>query len=312
MFSPPFLVNALINDEVMVQGLIDNGCLCSGIICDKLVSKLNLPRIPITPRPLETAENSSSTKLMIKHVTHVNLDLDGYIVANLSLYVVPNSTHQLILGKMWLEDQDAVIISKDQCLHLGKLGGFIYSTKAWNRNLSQIPIPQSTTVGDLTSMIKTVPICRASIEDISKALRVKPRLSKDAARLRLPKEIRDFAHIFADDEGADDLPPNRDSLNHAINLRKENGETAQPPWGPLYGMSREELLVLRKTLTELSSKGWIRPSSSAAAAPVLFAKKPNGGLRFCVDYRGLNAITIPDRYPLPLFNETLRQLSKAK
>lgn len=59
-------------------------------------------------------------------------------------------------------------------------------------------------------------------------------------------------------------------------------------------------------------KGWIRPSSSPAAAPVLFAKKPNGGLRFCVDYRGLNAITMPDRYPLPLFKETLRQLSKAK
>ncbi|KAI0992153.1 hypothetical protein K3495_g16033, partial [Podosphaera aphanis] len=77
-------------------------------------------------------------------------------------------------------------------------------------------------------------------------------------------------------------------------------------------MSREELLVLRKTLTELSEKGWIRPSNSPAAAPVLFARKPNGGLRFCVDYRGLNAKTIPDRYPLPLFRETLRQLSKAR
>ena len=85
-----------------------------------------------------------------------------------------------------------------------------------------------------------------------------------------------------------------------------------PPWEPLNSMSREELLVLRKTLTDLLKKGWIRPSNSPAAAPVLFARKPNGGLRLCVDYRGLNAITIPDRYPLPLFKETLRQLSKAK
>lgn len=83
------------------------------------------------------------------------------------------------------------------------------------------------------------------------------------------------------------------------------------PWGPLYGMSREELLVLRKTLTELLDKNWIRASSSPGGAPVLFIKKPGGGLRFCVDYRGLNAITERDRYPIPLIQETLRMVSGA-
>ena len=77
-------------------------------------------------------------------------------------------------------------------------------------------------------------------------------------------------------------------------------------------MSRDELLVLRRTLTDLLAKGFIRISHSAAAAPVLFARKPGGGLRFCVDYRALNAITKRDRYPLPLINETLRQVSTAK
>ena len=40
--------------------------------------------------------------------------------------------------------------------------------------------------------------------------------------------------------------------------------------------------------------------------------KPGGGLRFCVDYRALNAITRGDRYPLPLVRETLRNLAKAR
>ena len=77
-------------------------------------------------------------------------------------------------------------------------------------------------------------------------------------------------------------------------------------------MSREELLVLRKTLTELLDKGFIRVSNSPAAAPVLFVKKPSGGLRFCVDYRNLNRLTKKDRYPLPLIYETLRNIGKAK
>ena len=70
-------------------------------------------------------------------------------------------------------------------------------------------------------------------------------------------------------------------------------------------MSRNELLVLRKTLTNLLDKEFIRVSNSPAAAPVLFVRKPGGGLRFCVDYRKLNAITKKDRYPLPLIKETL-------
>ena len=77
-------------------------------------------------------------------------------------------------------------------------------------------------------------------------------------------------------------------------------------------MSRAELLVLRKTLTELLEKNFIHVSKSSAAAPVLFARKPGGGLRFCVDYRALNAITKKDRYPLPLINETLERISRAK
>jgi len=80
----------------------------------------------------------------------------------------------------------------------------------------------------------------------------------------------------------------------------------------LYRMLREELIVLQKTLTELLEKNFIRVSSSPALAPVLFAKKLGGGLRFCVNYCALNEITKKDRYPLPLINETLRSLSKAR
>lgn len=41
-------------------------------------------------------------------------------------------------------------------------------------------------------------------------------------------------------------------------------------------------------------------------------KKADGTLRLCVDYRGLNGVTVKNRYPLPLIKETLDQLYKAK
>lgn len=76
-------------------------------------------------------------------------------------------------------------------------------------------------------------------------------------------------------------------------------------------MSKDELLVLRKSLDDLVQKGYIRPSNSEVVTPVLFVRKPGGGLRFCYDYRTLNAITKLDQYLLLLIPETLRNLSGA-
>ena len=65
-------------------------------------------------------------------------------------------------------------------------------------------------------------------------------------------------------------------------------------------------------MNELLAKGFIRPSTSEAGAPVLFVRKANGGLRFYYDYRALNVIIKKDRYLLLLISETLRNLTGAK
>ena len=65
-------------------------------------------------------------------------------------------------------------------------------------------------------------------------------------------------------------------------------------------MFRDKLLVLKKFLEENLKKGFIRPSTSPYASPVLFARKPGRGLRFYVNYRALNTITIKNRYFLSL------------
>ena len=77
-------------------------------------------------------------------------------------------------------------------------------------------------------------------------------------------------------------------------------------------MSHKELLVLKEYIEENVVKGFIRHPSSPARAHVLFVKKADGSLHFCADYRGLNEMTIKNRYPVQLIQETLARLQKAR
>ncbi|KAK3540703.1 hypothetical protein QTP70_034656 [Hemibagrus guttatus] len=105
---------------------------------------------------------------------------------------------------------------------------------------------------------------------------------------------------------ATSFPPHR-SYDCAIDLIP--GTT--PPRGHLYSLSAPEREVMQKYLNEAPAAGLIRPSSSPAGAGFFFADKKDGGLRPCIDYRGLNQITVKDRYPLLLIYSAFEVLQDA-
>ena len=80
----------------------------------------------------------------------------------------------------------------------------------------------------------------------------------------------------------------------------------------LYSMSLKQLELVKAYLENHLKKGFIVLSDASYASPVLFAKKPEEGWHFCVDYQKLNAIIKKDRYPLPLIEETLARLVRVK
>ena len=121
----------------------------------------------------------------------------------------------------------------------------------------------------------------------------------------IPTDYKDFEDVFSEAE-ADVLPPRR-PFDHTIPLI----EGATPTFGPIYRLSVKEQEALDKYLASMLKKGFIRVSSSPASSPLLFVEKNDGSLRPCIDYRKLNAITIKNRYPLPLISELLDALSKA-
>ena len=122
----------------------------------------------------------------------------------------------------------------------------------------------------------------------------------------VPKVYHDFADVFSK-ANVSSLPPHRD-----FNLKIELEEGASPPPGRLYSLSPFELDALRKFIDKNLSTGFIRPTSSSHAAPVLFVKKKDGSLRLCVDYRGLNKLTKKDCYLLLLIADLLDSPSRAK
>ena len=324
MNSSPFLVDCQINCDFYVESLIDTGCLCFAAFSESLVANNNLPRIKIPSRKLYLARKDGKERT-IKYITHASIDIGGR-QEKIYGYVIRDLSYDIILGKPWMEHNDVIYLSKRRAIRFGsKEDGFIVKEKGWynsprpttaQKRLQEIAAATKIMAADFVKLIKStknkkgIEVVAITMSDINKALEIGKKEPLDEIEKKLPPRIKHWSHLFIENQ-INSLPPHR-ALDMKISLElDEKGREKPIPWGPLYAMSRDELLVLRKTLTDHLDKGWIRTSNSPGGAPVLFVKKPSGGLRFCVDYRALNAITEKDRYPLPLIKETLRSISNS-
>ncbi|GBG74408.1 hypothetical protein CBR_g18819 [Chara braunii] len=88
-------------------------------------------------------------------------------------------------------------------------------------------------------------------------------------------------------------------VEHSIELVPDYRVHHQAP----YRLSIPEAIELKRQLEELLRLGFIKPSNSPWGAPILFARKADGTLRLCTDYRSLNRYTVKNNYPMPRSNE---------
>ncbi|KAF7578900.1 PRP38-assoc domain containing protein [Pyrenophora tritici-repentis] len=102
------------------------------------------------------------------------------------------------------------------------------------------------------------------------------------------------------------LAPHREGVDHEIDT---DGRIHKPK---IYGLTRTETRAIKAYIDDRLGRGFIRPSTSPYASPVLVVKKPGGGLRICVDYRQLNAITKKNRNAPPSIKETLARMAKVR
>jgi hypothetical protein len=138
------------------------------------------------------------------------------------------------------------------------------------------------------------------------ALLVRPKMllnsvvPQPAAEPEVEALLGEYTDIFKDIPGLSPVRP----VDHNIPLVPG----AQPASRPMY---RLELDEVKRQMTDLVAKGMVRPSTSPYSAPILFVGKEDGSLRMCIDYRGLNATTVKNRYPLPRVDDLLDKLRGA-
>lgn len=113
--------------------------------------------------------------------------------------------------------------------------------------------------------------------------------------------MAEFQDLFAAPKS---LPPSR-VFDHHIPLLPGSVPVNSRPYryAPLH---KDEI---ERQVLALMKAGLIVPSASPFASPVLLVQKKDGSLRFCVDYRKLNDMTVKNRFPMPLVDEILDELS---
>jgi transposase InsO family protein len=125
-------------------------------------------------------------------------------------------------------------------------------------------------------------------------------------QVELRKLLEKYQDVFYD---GGELPLVRVGIEHNIRLRGDNGPIAFQP----RRLSREAEKEVRSEIEELVGMGVIRPSNSPWAAPIVCARRQDGSLRLALDYRALNAVSLPATlHPIPRIDDLMDRLAGAR
>ncbi len=196
----------------------------------------------------------------------------------------------------------------------------LYAVRDFRLNLNELEISNSkkkksssvmniamikTSAFNIMSKRKNVNLFSVTLKNVEKHLK-KHNKSNTVMKDVLSSEYHKFLNVF--DKKAFNTFVSHRSYDHKIVLEKN----AILEYTSLYKMFEEKLKIVKKYLENNLEKKFIIASCSSFVSSVMFMKKTNESLRFCVDYRKLNQLTKKNRYSLLLIDEILTHLEKTK
>ncbi len=261
------------DNTICTNALLDSGA-AGNLISAEFAQQYNLKLTPCDSRlAVEALDGRPLGGGRIAHLTEeIHMQIGALHHENIRFYIILSPNNPVILGLPWLCSHNPHISWRE--------GQIIY----WNSTCQEHCL---------------IPITPLPLQSI-----LPTKQNPDIPGL--PTKYADLTEAFSKIK-ASRLPPHRSS-DCSIELLP--GATL--PRGRIFPLSQPEAESMKAYIEEEVTKGFIRPSTSPASAGFFFVKKKDGGLRPCIDYRGLNEITVKFRYPLPLVPSALEQLRQAK
>ena len=275
------------------MSLIDTGAAIS-VITKDLATRLALP---VKQSHLTSLSGVGPDSIAILGMVDVKLPLNSYQHATVRAHVIdqlPVNT-EIILGQDFLRKYRCTIEfgEKELRFTLARMNR-VYKI---NRLYAEPACRTPAHFADMThAQYMATPVqnrYRARITMIQRDFQVQTQIHPDLASV-----LADFPTVLSG------VPPDgSDSRTAHCTIELIPGST--PRLLRSYRLTPLEKAELSTQIQKMLDKGWIRPSTSSWASPVLFVPKSDGGLRMCVDYRILNAQTQPLNYPMPHAQESL-------
>jgi hypothetical protein len=192
---------------------------------------------------------------------------------------------------------------KDFRLNLNELKIFNLKKK---KSLSEMKIAMiEASAFNMMSKRKNVSLFFVTLKDVKKHLE-KHSKADIVIKNVLSSEYHEFLDVF--DKKAFNIFVSHKSYDHKIVLKKN----AISDCTSLYKMFEKKLKIVKKYLENNLKKQFIIANRSSFVSSIMFMKKTNKSLRFCVDYKKLNQLIKKNKYFLSLIDETLTHLDKTK
>jgi hypothetical protein len=252
-------------------------------------------------------EKTNNSKMILKKTTSIEFNK-----------ILNERFERLIERRMnesWRKKLKKIEISSSRILKKESKINFFYdeiSSKFHEKSTDEESIIEihSITVASFNTLFrqKNVEIFVVFMKNLKIQLKKQNNNTINDSKSIMSSKYHDFLNVFF--QKKNDILSSHRKHDHRIKFEKNHESNHE--YVSLYNLSKNELLLMKKYLKKHLNKEFIESNMTLYTSSILFAKKSEEELRFCVDYRKLNVIIKKNKYSISLIAKIIARLFKVK